>query len=180
MNIRNVAIGLIGSALVAGVVVSCGGGGGGGGTPAATPPVASGTGRGALVVDATTRDISGGFSFVGVSGTPTSAGIYQAAAGANAGSPLIPLTIDRVNAIVPANTPALTPDQFFVCGDNSPASLDARLWDKVDPWVRPIDPKVGVVPRDLMIGKAFFVYFPSILRDGPIPVPDFGRMRFIW
>jgi len=69
MNIRNVAIGVIASALVAGIVVSCGGGGGGyggGGSPAAAPPVASGTGRGALVVDATTRDIAGGFSFLDV------------------------------------------------------------------------------------------------------------------
>jgi hypothetical protein len=30
-----------------------------------------------------------------------------------------------------------------------------------------------------MIGKAFFVYFPSLHREGAIPVPDFGRLRFI-
>jgi signal peptidase I len=89
----------------------------------------------------------------------------------------------------PLTTMQLSPDQFFVCGDNSPASLDARLWPDPDPWVaKVIDPTPGVVPRNLMIGKAFFVYFPSLI-SGPsqssgepsrLPVPDFGRMRWIF
>ncbi len=61
----------------------------------------------------------------------------------------------------PTNTVILDKDQFFVCGDNSPQSLDARLWDTPNPWVAEIDPKMGVVNRDLVIGKAFFVYFPA-------------------
>jgi len=80
----------------------------------------------------------------------------------------------------PRNTPALSPDQFFVCGDNSPASLDARLWDQPNPWVAEIDPTMGVVNRDLLIGKAFWVYFPAPYKRQGIPVPDFGEMRFIW
>lgn len=80
----------------------------------------------------------------------------------------------------PSSGLALTPDQYFVCGDNSPASLDARLWDKPNPWVAQIDPTTGVVHRDLMIGKAFFVYLPSPHKRRNIPVPDFGEMRFIW
>lgn len=80
----------------------------------------------------------------------------------------------------PDTTLTLTGDQFFVCGDNSPASLDARLWDNVDPWVAQIDPTLGVVHRHLLIGKAFFVYFPAPGWRGMIPIPDFGRMRFIW
>lgn len=80
----------------------------------------------------------------------------------------------------PSNGLFLTGDQFFVCGDNSPQSLDARLWDSPHPWVADIDKTMGVVHRDLMIGKAFFVYFPSPLKKKPIPVPDFGEMRFIW
>jgi signal peptidase I len=85
------------------------------------------------------------------------------------------------NATHPLQTPTLGPDQFFVCGDNSPASSDARLWDKPDPWVAAtIDPTIGVVPRDLLIGKAFFVYFPSLLKGARVPAPDFGRMRWIW
>lgn len=71
--------------------------------------------------------------------------------------------------------------QFFACGDNSAASLDGRLWDAPDPWIAStIDPAMGIVPRDLLIGKAFFVYFPAMHRDRPVPVIDFGRMRYIW
>lgn len=40
-------------------------------------------------------------------------------------------------------------DEFFVLGDNSPRSLDSRLW-KESP----------AVPRRLLIGKAFFIYWP--------------------
>jgi hypothetical protein len=84
----------------------------------------------------------------------------------------------------PLKRMVLSPDQFFVCGDNSPASLDARLWPAPDPWVAAtIDPTSGVVARNLMIGRAFFVYFPSLIRGkewSPVPMPDFGRMRFIW
>lgn len=82
----------------------------------------------------------------------------------------------------PYSTPRLTPEQFFVCGDNSPASFDARLWEHVDPWVAASirDGEIGVVPRDLLVGKAFFVYFPSLQRSLGLPVPDFGRMRWIW
>jgi len=83
----------------------------------------------------------------------------------------------------PLSTMTLNKDQFFVCGDNSPASLDARLWPDPEQWVaKVIDNTPGVVPRDLMIGKAFFVYFPSLMT-GPssgLPVPDFGRMRWIF
>jgi signal peptidase I len=76
----------------------------------------------------------------------------------------------------------LGPDHFFVCGDNSPLSLDARLWGPPEPWVaEQIDGSDGIVPRDLLIGRAFFVYFPSLTKGGfGIPVPDFGRMRWIW
>jgi hypothetical protein len=79
-------------------------------------------------------------------------------------------------------------EQFFACGDNSPASLDGRLWDSVDPWVNQQFPspdgpypRAGVIHRDLLLGKAFFVYWPSLKKEAqPVPVPDFGRMRFIW
>lgn len=83
-------------------------------------------------------------------------------------------------ATAPSSVLTLGPDEFFCCGDNSPASLDGRLWDSPDPWVQVIDPKIGIVPRDLLIGKAFFVYFPAPSWRGMVPIPDFGRMRFIW
>lgn len=84
----------------------------------------------------------------------------------------------------PRNLVATNPDQFFFLGDNSPASEDSRLWSRVDEEVaRQIDPTLGLVDRRMILGKAFFVYFPSpsIVKIGPVklPVPDFGRMRWI-
>lgn len=77
----------------------------------------------------------------------------------------------------------LDPHQFFVCGDNSPASLDGRLWGDPAPWIaREVDAAPGVVNRSLLLGKAFFVYFPSPegVREGAYRfVPNFGQMRFI-
>jgi len=78
----------------------------------------------------------------------------------------------------PSSTMTLGPDQFFVCGDNSPQSLDARLWGYPDPWVADeIDPSPSVVSRRLLMGKAFFVYFPAPVGGSPVSVPDFGRLR---
>ena len=75
----------------------------------------------------------------------------------------------------------LTKRQYFCCGDNSPSSSDGRLWDSPDPWVAQIDDSIGVVARELMIGRAFFVYFPSPLQGRfGLPIPDAGRLRLIW
>jgi len=73
-------------------------------------------------------------------------------------------------------------NEFFMMGDNSPASLDGRLWGEPDPWVEKlIDKHAGVVPRDLIVGKAFCVFFPALSRKwGMIPIPDFGNVRWIW
>jgi len=79
--------------------------------------------------------------------------------------------------------PTLTNDEFFMCGDNSSNSLDSRLWapDSIEPWVRKmIDDDPGMVNRDLIVGKAFVVYFPAPLDNGPVLTPDVGRMRWIW
>lgn len=87
-------------------------------------------------------------------------------------------------------------DQFFCMGDNSPESLDSRSWDKQDPrsdydtwtWVEsrkftdPSKAQAGVVPRRLMMGRAFFVYFPAAYRISPTNLavfPNFGQMRLI-
>jgi len=82
----------------------------------------------------------------------------------------------------PLSSPVLGPNQFFLCGDNSAHSLDGRLWDRADPWIGATfdHADTGIVPRELVIGKAFFVYFPALRHRGMIPVPDFGRLRFIW
>lgn len=73
-------------------------------------------------------------------------------------------------------------DEFFVLGDNSPASLDSRLWRNHAATLRP-GYELGTVPRYNMIGRAFFVYWPGgfrlpMLKRLPI-VPNVGRMRLI-
>ena len=82
----------------------------------------------------------------------------------------------------PERTPTLRDDQVFVLGDNSPASSDSRYWPEAHRRVRAAHPDAaepGLVPTDLLIGRAFAVYFPAVERRGLIPVPDFGRMRWI-
>lgn len=73
-------------------------------------------------------------------------------------------------------------NEFFMMGDNSPASLDGRLWGDSDPWVQTLlDSADGVVARDLIVGKAFCVFFPAMSKQwGRIPVPDLGQVRWIW
>ncbi len=83
----------------------------------------------------------------------------------------------------PNNFSTLTSEEYFMCGDNSERSLDSRLWTpgSIDPWVNEeINDRVGVVHQDLVVGRAFLVYFPAPLDNGPILAPDFGRMRWIW
>jgi len=80
--------------------------------------------------------------------------------------------------------------EYFMLGDNTAASKDSRLWDNVDPRFdsRKEAFQLGTVPEDQLIGKAFFVYWPSPNRVswlGWLPVlkgaviPDVGRMRWI-
>jgi signal peptidase I len=83
----------------------------------------------------------------------------------------------------PDNFSTLSGDEFFMCGDNSERSADSRLWrnNEINQWVKErINDRPGVVHRDLIVGKAFVVYFPALLDDGPILAPDIGRMRWIW
>jgi signal peptidase I len=81
-------------------------------------------------------------------------------------------------------------DEFFMLGDNTAQSKDSRLWnyEDVGPHLigRGEDYQQGTVPRDQLIGRAFFVYWPSGLRTSLIPflkdqgwIPNFGNMRWI-
>lgn len=129
MKIRSALMGLVASAVLAGIV-SCGGDDGDDAPPAAAtvvrsaslagaqenPPVVSGaTGRGAVVVNPTTKEITGGMTFAGV--TPTAGGhhIHQAPAGNPSGNGpvIIGLTLapDNTTATVPAGT-TLTDAQY--------------------------------------------------------------------
>jgi hypothetical protein len=78
----------------------------------------------------------------------------------------------------------LNSGEYFVLGDNSAISADARYWQQ--PVRLPSEgiPFVesGRVPAEFMLGKAFFVYWPAGYAPAKIPlnvVPDFGEMRFI-
>ena len=81
----------------------------------------------------------------------------------------------------PDKLAVLGPDQFMMAGDNSEHSLDGRLWGNPDEFVAAqIDTAPFLVNRDLLIGKAWCVYWPSAFRIGNFPIiPDFGSVRFI-
>jgi hypothetical protein len=85
-----------------------------------------------------------------------------------------------------ANPAQLKADQFVMCGDNSAASRDSRLWGRPSPLVTAVFGETDpfVVPRELLLGKAWCVYFPAPVS--PLPggktwkfMPDFGHLRFI-
>ncbi len=85
----------------------------------------------------------------------------------------------------PLRAARLKNDQVFTVGDNSASSRDGRLWDRVDPRVAAeFGRDYGVVPLDLLVGRAFVVYFPAphevrlMGKRRPL-VPDVGRVRFI-
>ncbi len=72
----------------------------------------------------------------------------------------------------------LAQDQFFVMGDNSAESSDARLWQTGHPDARYLE-------RRLLIGKALCVYWPhswNRIPGTPIPFPlfpNFADMRLV-
>jgi signal peptidase I len=79
----------------------------------------------------------------------------------------------------------LSEDEFFVLGDNSPNSEDGRWWSSegvANPGISPY--RVGIVPRDYLVGKALYVYWPSGFRPFPkFPfgiIPNIGKMHFIY
>ena len=77
----------------------------------------------------------------------------------------------------------LNDDEFFVLGDNSPASHDSRFWESAGKGNGHTQYRTGIVPRDYLIGKAFFVYWPGgfrFNRNIKFPfIPNVGDIRFI-
>jgi len=73
----------------------------------------------------------------------------------------------------------LASDEFLMLGDNSPRSADSRLWKSPDGQAE------HFVKRDLLVGKAVFVYWPHSWNRIPgtrIPFPFFpnvARMKFV-
>jgi signal peptidase I len=73
----------------------------------------------------------------------------------------------------PPNTREPEKDRFFVLGDNSAQSSDGRLW--TGEWT---------VERELLIGKALFIYWPHGWKIPYVPlyfnvVPYFQRMHLV-
>ena len=78
----------------------------------------------------------------------------------------------------------LDKDQFFMLGDNSPNSQDGRWWDRPGIANAGKSYPEGIVPRDYLVGKALFVYWPSgfkpFMRFPFAAIPNVGKMRFIY
>jgi signal peptidase I len=74
---------------------------------------------------------------------------------------------------MPARDFPLREDQFLMLGDNSPQSKDSRLWTGAEYYVE----------RELLIGKALFVYWPHswhavwLGRNTRIPFPFFPNVK---
>jgi signal peptidase I len=85
----------------------------------------------------------------------------------------------------PDNPVVLNPGEYFVMGDNSAISKDARYWE--DPITLPHEGLKmmdrGRVPEQFMLGKAVFVYWPAGFRISDSLrlsiIPNFGDMRWI-
>lgn len=78
----------------------------------------------------------------------------------------------------------LEKDEFFVLGDNSPNSQDSRWWESAGKANNGLYYRAGIVPRDYLVGKALFVYWPAGFKPfGKFPIatiPNVGQMRFIY
>ncbi|MCP4710431.1 MAG: signal peptidase I [Planctomycetes bacterium] len=89
----------------------------------------------------------------------------------------------EIGAATEGNPFTLAEDEFFVLGDNSPQSHDSRYWDKPNPLPNDKQYRQHIVPRDYLIGKAFFVYWPAgfhIHQNVRFAlIPNIGEMRFI-
>jgi signal peptidase I len=62
---------------------------------------------------------------------------------------------------------AVGPNHYFMLGDNSPRSKDSRGWGNDDSLWDPSGRRSWEVPRPLVTGKAFYVYWPHGVPIGP-------------
>lgn len=86
-------------------------------------------------------------------------------------------------AAAPAIVLPLAADRYMVCGDNSPRSYDSRMWMGYDEETNEIE---YYVKRDLLIGKAVYIYWPHGLPIPGLPdrswtqlIPNIPRMGFV-
>ena len=84
---------------------------------------------------------------------------------------------------MPDNPFLLGPDEFFVCGDNSMDSFDSRCWASDGKGNNHKTFSQGVVPREHLVGKAFFLYWGDAFRpfENTLPlIPNFSEMKRIY
>ncbi len=78
----------------------------------------------------------------------------------------------------------LQEDQFFTLGDNSPNSADGRWWNRPGIGNNNKQYKQGIVPREYLVGKAVFVYWPmglKLFKKDPIGlIPNASQLRWIY
>jgi len=73
-------------------------------------------------------------------------------------------------------------DEFFACGDNSPYSSDCRVWVTEGIGNNDVKYRIGIVPRDYLVGKAVLVYWGNAFRpfENLLPIiPNIGQIRAI-
>ena len=102
----------------------------------------------------------------------------------------LPSWIQNLGTWASAGNPMmLRKGEYFALGDNSPQSQDSRVWATIGPHLQEREDRfqLGTIPEDQLVGRAFFVYWPSghRLRNW-LPVlgkygiiPNVGRMRWI-
>ncbi|MFA5783745.1 MAG: signal peptidase I, partial [Phycisphaerae bacterium] len=82
------------------------------------------------------------------------------------------------------NSFKLEADEYFVLGDNSPNSYDGRWWTRPGIGNNGKTYRPGIVPRDYLLGRAVYVYWPNGFRPfekfRTAMIPNFGQMRFIY
>jgi len=74
-------------------------------------------------------------------------------------------------------------DEFFVCGDNSMDSFDSRLWESPGKGHNGKTYRKGIVPRDYLVGKAFFLYWGDAFKpfENALPlIPNFSQAKRIY
>jgi signal peptidase I len=87
-----------------------------------------------------------------------------------------------IRTATPDNPVHLGKGEYFVMGDNSAISKDARYWDApINLPDEGLDMQAGRVPDQFLLGKAVFVYWPAGFRiyDHLAIIPDFGDLRWI-
>ena len=84
---------------------------------------------------------------------------------------------------IEGNPFTLGKDEYFVLGDNSPKSSDCRWWRSEGKGNNHKTYRKGIVPRDYLVGKAIFVYWPSGIKPFKNSsfglIPNIRQMRFI-